>query len=173
MNFSSGWHLVVSSFFFSFDKPCALQRRLRCYLIYSYKNPCKGIRPMKGQGEGHTVLVHAGLLGCCWEAAARPGREWGWICGGMFSQPQPRAGEGECSIKCSPASQLTSPCSFSLSMRQGNTAELIHRAFAEPNISKSTLPFCGSEEEQVSSVVSSEGERMPRNLSEKITNVCS
>lgn len=137
MNFSSGWHLVAV--FFPFDKPCALQRQFRCYLIYSYKKPCEGIRPMKGQGEGHVVLVHAGLLGCCEEAAAWPGRGCGWICGGMLSWPRPcagRAGEGECSIKCSPASQLTSLCSFSLSMRQGNTAELIHRAFAELNISK-------------------------------------
>lgn len=57
----------------------------------------------------------------------------------MFSQLRPRAGragEGECSIKCSPASQLTSLRSFSLSMRQGNTAELIDRAFAELDISK-------------------------------------
>lgn len=67
-------------------------------------------------------------------------------CGGMFSQPRPRAGqdgEGECSIKCSPASQLTSPRSFSLSMRQGNTAELIDRVFAELNISKALCHSVG------------------------------
>lgn len=93
---------------------------------------------MKGQGEGHAVLVRAGLLGCCGEAAAWLGRGCGWICGGMLSRAG-RAGEGECSIcsiKCSPASQLTSPCSSPLSMRQGNSAGLIHRAFAELSISK-------------------------------------
>lgn len=99
---------------------------------------------MKGQGEGHAVLVHAGLLGCFGDAAAWPGRGCGWICGGMLSQPRAGwAGEGECSIKCAPASQLTSPCSFSLSMRQGNTAGLIHRAFAELNISKALCHSVG------------------------------
>lgn len=88
----------------------------------------------------------------CWDAAGRlqPGcihcwaEDAGGICGGLLSQPcAGRVGEGECSIKCSPASQLTSPCSFSLSMRQGNTAELIHKAFAELDISKALCHSVG------------------------------
>lgn len=55
-------------------------------------------------------------------------------------------GKVSASIKChvcSPASQLTSSYSFSLSTRRGNTAELIHRAFAELNISKALCHSLG------------------------------
>lgn len=36
---------------------------------------------MKRQGEGHTMLVHAGLLGCSEEAPTRPEDEGGNVVG--------------------------------------------------------------------------------------------